>query len=729
MRETGIISPSLWTRLRGALPAHGTLTPVTGAFEESGGAVGAGVAGQIDDLRKQIRDHDRRYYELDDPVVDDATYDGLLARLRSLEAAHPELVTPDSPTQRVGSGISDLFSEVEHRSPMMSLDNVFDLVELDAWGDRLARRLKQAGSGGSSRASSTLDGVVFAGELKIDGLAMSLTYEHGRLVQAATRGDGRRGEDVTANIRTVTEIPGRLAGSAPALLEVRGEVYMRRSAFDALNERQRASGGRAFVNPRNAAAGSLRQKDPTVTAQRELSFWSYQLGAIEGGPEFTTHLDTLEFLRSLGFPVNPEVRGLVGLDAARSFCADWQERRHELDYEIDGVVLKVDPLALRDDLGSTSRAPRWAIAFKFPPEERTTRLIDIEVSVGRTGRTTPYAVLEPVFVGGATVTHATLHNEDQVRLKDVRPGDTVVVRRAGDVIPEVLGPILADRPPGSTPWEFPRTCPCPVGSTLVRPEGEADTRCVDVACPFQQAGAIEHFASRGALDIEGFGEQRVRLFLDQGLLGDIAGIYTIDWSRVLSMDGFQEPLVAKLKAAVEASKSRPLANLLVGLNVRHLGPAAAEALVAAFGHMDAIAEASETDLASVDGVGSVIAQTVHDWFANPRHRDLLERLRAAGLNFSGPDPATASAVPQVLVGMSIVVTGTLRGFSRDEAETAIKARGGKSPGSVSKRTTAVVVGDEPGASKLTKAEDLGVPILDEEAFVHLLQTGEVPQLT
>lgn len=683
---------------------------------------------RIAQLSAAITEHDRRYYEFDAPTVDDATYDGLLAELRQIESDHPDLITPHSPTQRVGAGLSATFAEVRHRSPMMSLDNVFEPAELDAWASRLARRLAGEGRGTSpdlQQQAAALDEVDVVAELKIDGLAMSLLYEDGRLVQAATRGDGRVGEDVTANVATMAEVPKRLGADAPRVLEVRGEVYMRRGAFDALNRRQEEGGKRAFVNPRNAAAGSLRQKDATVTAERELSLWSYQLGDVEGGPDFVTHWDTLVYLGSLGFPVNPQIRRLRGLTTVRAFCLHWQEHRHELDYEIDGAVVKLDDLARRAELGSTSRAPRWAIAYKFPPEERTTRLLDIEVSVGRTGRTTPFAVLEPVFVGGVTVTHATLHNEDQVRLKDVRPGDTVVVRRAGDVIPEVVGPILEERPADSVPWQFPRSCPCPLHSTLVRPEGESDTRCVEVACPFQRVGAIEHFASRGAMDIEGFGEQRVRLFVEQELIADVAGIYSIDWDRVRELEGFGEQSVANLAAAIDTSRARPLANLLVGLNIRHLGPAAAEALARAFGHLDAIAAATEADLAATEGVGPVIAQTVHDWFATPVHRDLIERLRAANVNLEGPDPAAATAVPQVLVGQRIVVTGTLEGFTREEAEAAIKARGGTSPGSVSGRTTAVVLGAEPGASKVTKAEQLGVPMLDEAGFVALLETGQL----
>ncbi|MFP5256450.1 MAG: NAD-dependent DNA ligase LigA [Acidimicrobiia bacterium] len=664
-------------------------------------------------LRAEIAEHNRRYYELDDPSVSDADYDDLVRELRALEEEFPELVTPDSPTQVVSGRAASAFAPVVHRVPMMSLDNAFDETELRAWGDRLQRRLAEG------------DGPVevrYVCEPKIDGLAVSIRYEAGRFVQAATRGDGRTGEDVTANIATIGDVPSRLPAGSPAVLEIRGEVYMSTLAFAALNEHQVELGLRPFVNPRNAAAGALRQKDPTVTAGRELSLWCYQLGEMEGGPELRTHTETLELLASLGFPVNPEVRTVASLDEVCAYCRDRQASRHDLPYEIDGVVVKVDDLARRADLGSTSKAPRWAIAYKFPPEERTTKLLGIEVSVGRTGRATPYAVLEPVFVGGVTVSQATLHNEDQVRAKDVRPGDTVIVRRAGDVIPEVLGAVLADRPEGTEPWTFPADCPV-CGQPLVRPEGEADTRCLNIACPARAAGSIEHFASRGAMDIEGLGEQRVRQLMDLGLVRDVADVYSIDWEVLRPLEGWGETSIRNLQEAIEASKAQPLARLLVGLNIRHLGPAGAEALAAARGHLDRIMDAPADELAAVEGVGPVIAQAVADWFAEAPNRDVIERLRAAGVNFEGPPVAD---VEQTLAGKVVVVTGTLERYNREEVEAAIKARGGKSPGSVSKKTTALVVGEGPGASKLTKATELGVPILDEAAFEHLLATGELP---
>jgi DNA ligase (NAD+) len=664
-------------------------------------------------LRDQIRHHNRRYFEEDDPEISDADYDALVRELRDLEAEFPELVTPDSPTQRPGGAPSSLFAPVAHAVPMMSLDNAFDADELLAWGTRLERRLaKQAGE----EAVEALDYVC---ELKIDGVAMSIRYENGRYVQAATRGDGRVGEDVTENIRTLESVPERLPAGAPDVLEVRGEVYMPVKAFAALNERQAEAGGRLFANPRNSAAGSLRQKDPRITASRELSMWSYQLGEVRGGPTFTRHRDTLEFLAEMGLPVNPEITTLGSLDEVHAFCQGWEAKRHALDYEIDGVVVKVDNLARRDELGSTSKAPRWAIAYKFPPEERTTLLRAIQVSIGRTGKATPFAELEPVFVGGSTVGLATLHNEDQVEAKDVRPGDTVVVRKAGDVIPEVVKPVLAERPKGLRKWRFPTECPV-CGEPLRRLDGEAATYCVNLECPARRAGAVEHFASRGAMDIEGFGEQRVRLFSEMGMLRDIADIYRLDYDRIRELEGFGETSVANLQSAVEASKQRPLANLLVGLNIPHLGGAGSQVLARHFGRLDAILAAGEEELAAVEGVGPIIAASVAAYFADESNRAIIEKLREAGVNFEGP---AAPSLAQTLDGLSVVVTGTLEDYSRDGAEEAIKARGGKAPGSVSKKTLAVVLGEGPGASKISKAEELGIPVIDEATFTELLEKG------
>jgi len=666
------------------------------------------AAERIAALQEQIDHHSRRYFVDDEPEISDADFDALVAELAALEAEHPELARADSPTQRVGGAVSDLFSPVVHKLPMMSLDKTTSYEELLAWAKRMERYI--AGD------------VAYTCELKIDGLAMNLLYEDGRLVRAATRGDGVVGEDVTANVETVSAIPHRLAGSPPELVEVRGEIFMPISAFDELNRRQVDAGARVFINPRNAAAGSLRQKDPAVTASRQLGFWAYQLGDVQGGPAFTHHVQTLEWMRSAGFPVNPNIEVAHGLEEVDGYCRRWQEGRHRLDYEIDGAVVKVDDLAQRRELGATAKAPRWAIAYKFPPEERTTLLKGIMVSIGRTGKATPFAMLEPVVVGGARVSLATLHNEDQVRAKDVRPGDTVVVRRAGDVIPEVRGPVLALRPGGTPPWQFPTACPA-CAEPLVRLEGESDTFCVNVDCPGQRVQRISHFASRGAMDIEHLGERTVWQFAEAGLLHDVADIYQLDFDRVAEFEGWGETSITNLRAAIDASRHRPLASLLVGLSIRHLGATGSRVLARSMGHLDRILGASAEEMAAVEGIGPVIAASVHEFFALDRNRQVVERLRAAGLNFTGPD---AVDVPQVLAGKSVVVTGTLEGWSREEAEDAVKLRGGKSPGSVSKKTTVVVAGAEPGAAKLAKAAELGIPVVDEAAFAVLLDRGDLP---
>jgi DNA ligase (NAD+) len=693
---------------------------------EDDSAAGDPVA-RAGELRALIVHHNERYHTLDDPEITDAEYDALVRALRDLEAEHPDLAVPDSPTSQVGAALSTLFAPVVHHVRMMSLDNAFSPEELQAWADRVGKQVPPD--------------TAFECELKIDGLAISLLYRDGRFVQAATRGDGTTGEDVTANIATVGAIPKELdpaAGPLPEVLEVRGEVYMPIAAFDDLNRRQAEAGDRLFVNPRNSAAGSLRQKDPGVTATRALSFWAYQVGEVRPEPSVaggqlpdlaTSQSTTLAWLGRAGFPVNPEVHLVEGLNGVLEFCARWEEHRHDLDYEIDGVVVKVDDLDLQRELGSTSRAPRWAIAYKFPPEERSTTLRHIAVSIGRTGKATPFAVLEPVFVGGSTVGLATLHNEDQVRLKDVRPGDTVIVRKAGDVIPEVVGPLRVKGRRRKPAWKFPTTCPV-CAAPLVRLEGESDTFCTNLDCPGQRVQRIAHFASRSAMDIEGLGEQRVQLLVDNGLLVDVADLYGFTPETFAGLEGFAELSTANLLAAIDDSRQRPLSRVLIGLGIRHLGQVGSTALARACRDLDVILTADESTLAEIDGVGPVIASSVMAWFDSPVNRSVVDRLRAAGLQFTEPGVDTGGADPdleQTLGGRSVVVTGTLDGYTRDEAEAAVAARGGKSPGTVSKKTYAVVVGRAPGASKVSKAEQLGVPIVDGASFEEFLAMGELPE--
>jgi DNA ligase (NAD+) len=696
------------------------------------------AADRAAELRAQIIHNNELYNVLDAPEIPDAEYDLLVIELRQLEADYPSLATPDSPTQAVGAAPSGLFQEVKHRVPMMSLDNAFSEDDLRAWAARLRRQLPDL----------DLETLAFSCEPKVDGVAMSLTYEKGRLVQAATRGDGVSGEDVTANIRTVGDVPKELAkagGPYPDVLEVRGEIYMPVKEFEAMNKRQAELGERLFVNPRNSAAGALRQKDPNVTAQRPLHFWAYALGDVQGAPikagkssggeviwPAVTQTETLAQLKKAGFPVSPDAHRIVGITNVVARSEELAEARHALAYEIDGVVTKVDEVALRDVFGSTSRAPRWAIAFKFPPEERTTRLLDIMVSIGRTGRATPFARLEPVFVGGSTVGVATLHNEDQVAAKDVRPGDLVIVRKAGDVIPEVVGPVKEG--PGvpkrrKPKWKFPTLCPS-CGTTLVRLPGESDTYCTNIDCPAQRVQRISHYASRGAMDIEGLGEERVLQLVSAGLINDAADLYDLTPEQLAALDRFGALSAANLVAGIDASRTQPLSRLLVALGIRHVGPTGARAVARAFGTLEAIADATVEQLAAVDGVGGIIAASLAEFLSADTNVAVLERLRRAGVSMEEPGAAeggnAATALAQTLEGKAVVVTGAVPDYTREGAEEAIMARGGKSPASVSKKTFVLVVGESPGASKLKKAEDLGIPQLSAESFQTLLDTGELP---
>ncbi|HYU56468.1 MAG TPA: NAD-dependent DNA ligase LigA [Actinomycetota bacterium] len=660
---------------------------------------------RVEELRELINHHRYRYHVLDDPEVSDAEYDELIRELETLEAEFPELVTPDSPTQLVGAPPAELFRPVRHRARMLSLDNAFSPEELAAWVRRVEREVGRD--------------VGYVCELKIDGVAIALKYENGRFVEGSTRGDGEVGEDVTPNLRTIEEIPNRLKGSGhPRVLEVRGEVYLPVKAFERINEELLADGGRTFANPRNAAAGTLRQKDPAVTASRPLEVWCHGVLFAEGA-RFASHSEVLAKLQSWGLRVNPDTRPAKDLDAVLAYCAHWQEHRHSVDYEIDGVVVKVDSIGQQEELGATSKAPRWAIAYKFPPEERTTVLRKIDVHVGRTGAVTPFAFLEPVRVGGVTVGLATLHNEDEVHRKDVRNGDTVIVRRAGDVIPEVVGPVPAKRPRGARVWHMPKNCPS-CGTPLVRPEGEAVWRCPNKrGCPSQAIESLFHFAGRGAMDVEGLGYKTVMALIDKGFLSDFADVYALSPEKLSELPGFKDKAITNLMRAVEASKDRPLWRLLVGLSIRHVGGHVAQVLAREFGTLDRLQAAELDELGAVEGIGPEIARSVYEWFRDPENLRLLVRLRTAGVRTDEP---VTEAAEGPLAGTTIVLTGGLQSMSRDEATAAAEAAGARVASSVSAKTSFVVGGENPG-TKYDKAVSLGVEIVDEREFLKRLGRG------
>jgi DNA ligase (NAD+) len=659
---------------------------------------------RVEELRDTLHHHEYRYHVLDDPEISDAEYDELMGELRGFEEEFPELVTPDSPTQRVGGAPTELFAPTRHRLPMLSLDNAFSWEELEAWGKRVERIVGQQAD--------------FVCELKIDGLAVRLTYEDGQFVQGATRGDGYVGDDITQNIRTIRQVPMKLRDeNPPPVLEVRGEVYLPVKAFEQLNEQLLEGGQRAFSNPRNAAAGSLRQKDPNVTASRPLRLWCHGAGAVEGR-RFQRHSELLTYLGSAGLPVDPQAKRVDSLQEVFAFCERWQKDRHSIDYEIDGVVVKVDQIGLQEELGATSHAPRWAIAYKFPPEERTTVMNAIDVHTGRTGIVTPFARLEPVFVGGVTVGTATLHNEDEVKRKDVRPGDTVIVRRAGDVIPEVVGPVLPKRPKGSRPWRFPKKCTS-CGTPLVRNEGEAYWRCPNKAeCPSQKVEWLFSFASRGGMDIEHLGYKTGYLLTDMGWVNDPADIYLLTPEQLAQLPGFKDKSISNLMNAIEQSKDRPLWRLLVALNIPHVGSHVASVLARAFPSVEALKRASVEELLAVEGVGPEIAQSVFDWFHADRNLELLDRLREAGLRMEDPEPEPVPEGP--LTGKTIVITGGFESMARSQAEKAAVDAGAKVASSVSKKTDFVAVGENPG-SKYEKAVQLGVETIDEEEFLKRLK--------
>jgi DNA ligase (NAD+) len=685
--------------------------------EPAGGAVPADVAERHAALSKEIEEHRFRYFVLDSPTVSDSEFDALWRELLSIEERYPELATPESPSQKVGGTFSTEFRAADHLERMLSLDNAFDEETLRAWAERVTREVG--------------DEVHYLCELKIDGLAVNLLYERGRLTRALTRGDGRTGEDVTLNVRTLREVPNELTGTTefavPELVEVRGEVFFSLEGFAELNASLVAAGKAPFANPRNSAAGSLRQKDPKVTASRKLRLLCHGFGK-RVGFEPARQSEAYRALAAWGLPVSPHTVVLSAVDEVVEHVKLWGERRHSLEHEIDGIVVKVDEVTLQRRLGSTSRAPRWAIAYKYPPEEATTTLRDIRVNVGRTGRVTPFAIMEPVQVAGSTVERATLHNAEEVKRKGVLIGDQVVIRKAGDVIPEVLGPVVAAREDGRELREFVMPTHCPECGTALRPEKEADAdiRCPNArSCPAQLRERIFHLAGRGAFDIEVLGYEGAVALLSSGVVHDEGDIFALDEEKLLTVDLFRVKsgeLSAngrRLLANLDDAKDRPLWRVLVALSIRHVGPTAARALATQFGSLDAIETATEEQLAGAEGVGPTIAAAVVEWFAVDWHREVVAKWRAAGVRMADE---VDQSVARTLEGLSIVVTGSLPSLSRDEAKEAILARGGKASGSVSKNTAFVVVGDSPG-SKYDKAVQLKVPILDEDGFRVLLDRG------
>lgn len=666
---------------------------------------------RLSELRQKIRYHSYRYHTLDDPLISDAEYDRLMQELRELEAEHPELITPDSPTQRVGAEPLDSFDKVEHPIPMTSLDNAFDDEDMGDWLDRLERRLPEG---------MTIAGVEFVVEPKIDGLALALTYEEGLLIRGATRGNGRVGEDVTANVRTIENVPLRIpvrpdGPPAPARIEVRGEIYMPLAEFNRFNEQQMEKGEKVFANPRNAAAGSLRQLDSRVTAERPLALFSYGIGYVEEA-DIETHQQALDYLQALGFPVNPDILCTGDFVEVLDFIHRWMERRNQLGYDADGVVVKVNSFALQQHLGVVGNAPRWAIAYKFPARQERTKLREIRVNVGRTGQITPYAVLEPVNIGGVTVRQASLHNFEDLAKKDIRPGDVVVVKRAGDVIPQVVKPVLEERPPHSEPYQPPEHCPA-CGETLTHLGEDVALYCVNSACPAQLVRQVEYFVSRVAMDIEGFGIRVGEQLIEAGLIEDMADIYFLEREALLELEGFAAKKADNLLSAIEASKEQPFERFLTGLGIPYVGSEVARLVISVFPSIEALRQADQAGLEAIDGVGPRIAESIVSWFNRPANQALLEKFRRAGVTMSA-DPQRLQQTG-VLSDLTFVITGALPTWSRDEATDFIEQHGGKVTGSVSKKTDYLVVGEKPG-SKLSKAQSLDIPILDEDSLKRLV---------
>jgi DNA ligase (NAD+) len=667
------------------------------------------AAEEIEQLRQDIRRHEELYYAHAAPEISDEAFDALMRRLQVLETEHPELITPDSPTQRVGGRPLEGFATVEHLTPMLSLDNAYNEDELRAFDDRVRRGLE------------TTKPIAYVAELKIDGLSIALTYEERRLVRGATRGDGTRGDDVTANVKAVHGVPPSLKDGPPGRVEIRGEVYLPKRAFERMNQRQSEAGLPLFVNPRNTAAGVMRNLDSALVRRRGLKAWTYQTVWPPSTPEHASHSEMLAAMVAWGLPVEPHWQRCGGIDDVWAFCEYWRDKRLDLEFETDGVVVKVDRLSQRRHLGWTSKFPRWATAFKFPAQQATTLLQRIAVNIGRTGAATPFAVLDPVFVGGSTVSLATLHNPDDLARKDIRERDTVIVEKAGDVIPRVVGPVLEKRPADSTPWQMPTACPV-CGSPLHKPDDEAVWRCENSSCPAKLQRGLEHFASRVAMNIEGMGESLITQLTASTLVTSIADLYHLTTAQLEGLERMGKKSAAKVVSEIEKSKANDVWRLLYGLGIRHVGERGAQVLADHFGSVAAIRDASLEQLQTIREVGPVLAEAVRTWFDEPRNRELIERLGAAGVKLEGT-PKVVPKGPQPLAGQTFVITGTLEAMSRDEAQRRIERLGGKVTGSVSKKTSYVVVGAEAG-SKLEKAMALGVPTLDEPAFLQHIASEE-----
>jgi DNA ligase (NAD+) len=660
-------------------------------------------AQRVDYLRSEIQRHEELYYVHANPEISDAEFDALMNELKALEAAHPELRTADSPTQRVGGRPAERFTSVAHLQPMLSLDNAYDEADLRAFDERVRKGL------GLEMPPA------YVAELKIDGLSMALTYEHGKLVRGATRGDGVRGEDVTQNVRTVRAIPLSLKGGPQGRIEIRGEVYLPKKNFERINQEQEEAGGPRYANPRNTAAGTMRNLDPALVARRGLSAWVYQLVPAQ----FESHAGLLQDLRKWGLPVEPHWKKCDGIDELIAFCEEWRDKRHSLAFETDGVVIKLDDPALRERLGYTSKFPRWATAFKFPAERKVAMLHRIEINIGRTGAATPFAMLEPTVVAGSTISMATLHNPDDIVRKDIRPGEQVIIEKAGDVIPRVVGPVNTD-PERPTPrWVMPTACPV-CGSELQKAEDEAVWRCENSSCPAKLNRGLEHFASRGAMNIEGLGESLIWQLCKKELIRSYADIYSLDAPTLEGLERMGKKSAAKLLAEIEKSKANDVWRLLYGLGIRHVGERGAQVLADHFGSIEAIERASLEELQSVREIGPVLAASVRSFFDEPRNRELIEAFRRAGVKTVG-EPKRVPAGPQPLAGRTYVITGELAGMSREEAQARLEALGAKVTGSVSKKTTALIVGADPGASKSEKAQALGIKTLSEQEFLELLK--------